>query len=111
VNITPLPHEETRFTVESVNTLRCGTCHREFRRTATGVCKRCMVVAPAATYLVDVVEFWGRGRCSCPDYRCRVQPFYEVKDFTPKPCKHQFSAFYLFGCQQAIKRGEAPQEL
>lgn len=108
---TPIIGEQTRFEVVSDKTLRCHKCNREFRRNASGHCSKCMIPAEPATYLQDVVAFWGNGCCTCPRFRINIQPAYERKDFSLPPCHHLLTAFMLFGQAEAKRRGEAPPTL
>jgi hypothetical protein len=48
------------------------------------------------TYFVDILENQGKGRCSCPDFECRIAPIYSGKKQAPAntptfiaACKHQ----------------------
>lgn len=123
MKIAPIPHEPTCFTVQSSFQLVCPVCRHEFRwprRNGASVplekcrCPKCEQPDPErpvepVCYRQDVAAYWGHGQCGCADYRVRVGPKFEVKDFSPQPCKHLLMAFLLFGQAQAKKLGEAPQ--
>lgn len=109
--LTPIHHERGRYEVQSSNTLRCFKCNREFKKNLSGRCSKCDVEAYPAMYLVDVLSFCGRGQCSCPHFRIKIQPLFSVKNFDVKPCTHLIAAFYSFGREQAIKLADKPQTI
>lgn len=44
-------------------------------------------------YLCDLMEFEGKGRCSCRDFEIRILPFRERGETPPKAhCKHLHAA-------------------
>lgn len=48
-------------------------------------------------YLCDLMEFQGKGRCSCRDFEIRILPFRERGEIPPKEhCKHIHAAKLYF---------------
>jgi hypothetical protein len=55
-------------------------------------------------YLCDLLEFAGKGRCSCRDYEIRILPFRERGEVPPKAhCKHLHAA-KLYFADEIIQR-------
>lgn len=114
LDIRPEPNEVGRFRVASQNQLQCAACKYDFKRNSSMKCPKCKGEGEPVDYIIDVRAFWGHGCCSCADFRCRVQPSFEKKDFSVEPCKHLVGtgaqgAFALFGQMVARATGEEPQ--
>lgn len=54
-------------------------------------------------YLVDLLPYWGNGKCDCKDFACRHEPHLARGDHTERLCKHLRAARVVF-CRSVLHR-------
>lgn len=54
-------------------------------------------------YFVDLLEYWGNGKCDCKDFACRHEPELARGDRTERLCKHIRWARQQF-CRDVLHR-------
>ena len=95
VQLAPIQGEPGRFHAFSTTRYFCPQCRIKFTRKAGKECKRCGGEGEAVSYIADVTENGGAGKCSCESHSCNRRDIQEPG--TLEICKHIAAAMALHG--------------